>query len=64
MENVLLGRLLPNDWGIADGASFISVLKIKAEVFITVILGAVTFISGKFKTELLLENKPADVEER
>lgn len=38
--------------------------KVKAEVFIIIVSGAVTFISGTFKTELHLKNKPADVKER
>lgn len=48
MKNVP-GRLLPNGWGVIGGASRVKV-KVKAELFVIIVAGTVTFISDAFKT--------------
>lgn len=48
MKNVP-GGLLPNGWGVIGRASRVKV-KVKAELFIIIVSGAVTFISDAFKT--------------
>lgn len=46
------GRLLPSDWGVIGGASRVKV-KVKAELFIMIVAGTVSFISDAFKTSLV-----------